>query len=205
MANRRERVVHAYELGRPFPGPDRSLEWWEEEPTLTRMERIHGQLPTHGASGVGNVKKEKTPTWAVVTLLLLGVLIVCLATVLYMDLSRGKLLSIWPENTTSTTSAPKDMTAVSVDDVKDKLVAKGFDVDYLKPLTDLRLLAFETVATEIDKKPARIMTFKDHKTALKWIEGSDILTISKDTWIVTTNNELLAQRMAKALGANLHG
>jgi hypothetical protein len=163
------------------------------------MERLHGQKPVQAKP------KDKAPTWLVVFLILSLVLVVGLGTVMFLDLRRGELLRLWPKNATATTSVPKDMSAISVDTVKEKLVAKGFEVDYLQLFTDHRLLAFNTVATYIDKKPARIMTFKDNATAKRWIEGADVLTVSKDTWIVATNNEPLAQRMAKALKADLHG
>jgi len=169
---------------------------------MTRMERLHGPSKP---KKIKTKPKDKSPTWMIVFLILLLVLFVGLATVLYLDLRKGELVRIWPENPTATTSAPADMTAVSVDTVKGWLVAKGFEVDYLQTVTDPRLLAFEYAQTYINKKPARIMTFKDKATAKRWIEGSDILTVSKGTWIVTTNNAELAQKMAKSLKADLHG
>jgi hypothetical protein len=193
VARKRERIVHDYELERPIPGPDRSSDWW---------------LSTHGASGVGNVKrkvKKQNPTWPIVLLLLMLVLVVTLALLLFLDLRKGKLWSPWPENANSTTPTSLRMDAVSVDTVKGWLVVKGFEVEHLQTVTDPRLLAYEYAQTYIDAKPAQIMTFKDEATAKRWIRNSDIPTISKDTWVIAVNNEELAQKMAKALKGDLHG
>lgn len=199
---KKERIVHDYELGRPWPAPDPEAKWWEPEMTTPSRAARHAKEP----------RKTRVPLSKIVMILLLIALILGAFLLLINDLRGGSTGG--DKNATmvvTETTVLLDPKLVSPDTVKLRLEKAGFQVEPLVDSYDRTQHGYDVADTIINRNKAQILSFPDKAVTRDFVNvgaGTGYVLVYGDVWAISFGQgedaKPLAEDVAAKLGAKFY-
>ena len=175
----KERVIPEFEgLERPVPGPDRSMEWWNDPDQPPSRSQRHVK---------GKNRSQEQPKWPMVALLVSIVIAVVVVLIVFLDMRKGSFVGSPGPGSVTTVTSPR-LAGTSPDTVKAKLEKAGFRVEPLTTTSDPQHLGYDAAKTFINDQAATIVVFKDRSTA-KAFAGLSLraryVTVVGTTWAIS--------------------